>query len=122
MIAQLAKKLVGPLGEELQARGVAAGDFEDAPACVADLVERFHRRRPVVVAFAEFDLKAFAQAFGVALFAAEFLDVQIEDARAEDAHPMLRPAVGHEIAEIEMPADPRAADLIDETRGARAGP
>src|SRR4051812_25799139 len=77
------EKLVGSLGEKLQPLGVAPRDFEDAPASVGDVVERFHRRWPIVVAFAEFHLEAFVGAFLIAQFPAVFLDVEIADARAE---------------------------------------
>src|SRR5687768_16712826 len=73
------KKLVRPLREELQPRGITAADFENPPALVFDLVQCLHCRGPVVVAFSQLDAEAFAQTFLVPLLAAELLDVQIDD-------------------------------------------
>src|SRR5204863_4650481 len=70
----------------------AAADFRAGPAVVADLAQRFDDFRPAVVAFAEFDVEALSQPEVVALLAAVFLDVQFQDALAEDADPLLGPA------------------------------
>src|SRR4051812_47458312 len=68
-------ELVDALGEELEARGVAAADFGDAVAGVADVIERLHHVGPAGVAFAELDAEARAGAVLVALGAAVVLEV-----------------------------------------------
>jgi len=99
------EEVVRSLGEKLQAFSVAAGTsriptrdsrFRRAPASSRASRCRLRRVPP----------RAFIRTFGVALFPAVFLDVKIEDARAEDAHPVLRPAVGHEVSQVEMPSRP----------------
>src|SRR6185503_18022556 len=97
----------------LQTRAVAAADLGDAPAVVADVVEGLHDRGPVVVALAELDAEAVPAAILVHLLAAEFLDVELQHARTEDARPLLGPAVDEEVAEVEVPADVVAADLVE---------
>src|SRR5258705_95783 len=80
---------------------IAAADFGGGPvalavgACeggVADVVERGHDAVPAGVAVAEFDIKALPEPLGVALLAREVLYVELEDAAAEDADPLLGPA------------------------------
>src|SRR5580765_4756127 len=96
-------------------RSVAAGLFGDAPAVVADVIEGFHHRGPVVIAFEEADLEAFPKSFVIALFAAEFFDVKFLNAFTENANPLFRPAVGDDVADVEMPADSGTLEFIDIT-------
>ena len=111
------ENLVRPLGEEFQARGVAAGDFEDAPAVVGDVFERAHDGGPFHVALAQLDLEAFPQPGFVALFAAEFLDVEIEHARAEDAQPLLGPAEVDDVADVEIFVSSLTAAAVQDAEG-----
>src|SRR5208337_3788661 len=93
-------------GEVLQAlRAVATALFGDAPAGVVDVVQGAHHGGPVVVAFEEFNVKALPEAMVVAELAAEFFDVELLDARAEDANPLFRPAEVDDVADVEVPAD-----------------
>src|SRR5437667_4061345 len=68
---------------------VGAPLFGDAPAVVADFVERLHHFRPIIVAFQKRNIEAFPQALFVRLLTAEFLDVQFLNALAEYANPLL---------------------------------
>src|SRR5207247_11263863 len=84
--------------------GLLARLFGDAPARVASLVKRFHNRGPVVVTVKKPD----AETLGHAVF----LDVQFENAFAQNANPILRRAELDHVADVEMPADLRAVDLL----------
>src|SRR6266540_6314069 len=97
-------------------RAVGARLFRDAPTFITNVVERLHHRRPVIVAFQKLDAKAFPEALLDGLLAAEFLDVQFLNAFAEDVNPLLGPAVGNDVAHVEMPADPRTVELVHVTR------
>src|SRR5205823_8514107 len=82
------------IGEVFEAFwAVGAGLFCDAPTVVADVVEGFHDRGPIVVALEE--VGAFAP--GV------FFDVKFLDAFAEDMNPMIGPTDGHDVADVEVP-------------------
>src|SRR5690349_16077901 len=70
------------------------------PARVADFIDRFHHRRPIVVAFEQRHLEALPQTFLFASFAAVFLDVKFLNTLTQDAYPLLRPAIGDHIANI----------------------
>src|ERR1017187_9451624 len=110
--------LAQAVGEIFEAfRTVAAGLFGHYPAVVADVVHGFHDGGPVVVPFEQLHVEAFPQAFGVALFAAELLDVELLDARPEDANPLLWPAIVDDVADVEVPADGGAFEFIDVTSG-----
>src|SRR5437667_2897235 len=89
--------------------------FGNAPTLKAYFVQRLHNRRPVIIPFEEFDIETFATPFGVSTFPAEFLDVQRDDTFAQNPNPLLGPAIMDHIADIKMPADPRALELINET-------
>src|ERR1039457_4887610 len=104
-------------------RGVAAGLFGHHPTVVSDVVHRLHDGGPVVVAFEQLHVEALPQAFSVALLAAEFLDMELLDARPENANPLLGPAVVDDVADIKVPADGGAVEFIDGTEGFQpAGP
>src|SRR6266478_2307818 len=93
------ENLAHPLGNILESFGaVAARLLGDAPAVVADFVQCLHDRRPIVVAFRERHAEAFPKPFVVAFLAAEFFDVQLLDAFAQDANPFLGPAVVNDVA------------------------
>src|SRR5437660_2291855 len=79
-----------------------------APAVIADFIQSFHDGRPIIVAFAERRAKTFPQSFGVASLAAEFLDMKLLNPLAQNANPLLRPAVVENISDVEMPANRRA--------------
>src|SRR5882762_8308659 len=101
---------VQPFGERLQSFGILrliAGLFRDAPALIADPVEGFHDGRPIVVALEE--------RHGEALGFAEFLDVQFEDVLAEQRNPTLGRVEPDDVADVEVPADPRAVDFVEIT-------
>src|ERR1035441_3227124 len=98
-------------------RGVAAGLFGHHPAVVADVVHGLHDGRPIVIAFEQLNVEALPQAFGVALLAAEFLDMELLDAWPEDANPLLGPAVVDDVADIEMPANRGAFEFVHVTGG-----
>src|SRR5580765_787065 len=70
---------VHSLGQKLQALGVSAGHFRDGPATEAGFIEGFHNCGPIAISFEQLDLRAFARAFVVALGAAVFLDVNIDN-------------------------------------------
>src|SRR6266849_8459512 len=99
---------VHPLGDVLEPSRVAAGNLSDAPAVEANFIQRFHDRRPVVVAFEQGNVEALPQAFLVAPLAAEFFDMERDDPFVENADPLFGPAVVDDVADIEVPADPRA--------------
>src|SRR5450759_597961 len=96
---------------------VAAGYFGDEPALVADVIEGLHDSGPVAVAGEQFHVEAFPQAFLVAFGAAEFLDVDLGNAFAQNADPLFRPAVIDNVAHVKVPADARAVEFIDVARG-----
>src|ERR1019366_9459087 len=98
-------------------RGVAAGLFGHHPAVVADVVHGLHDGGPVIVAFEQLHVEALPQAFGVALLAAEFLDMELLDAWPKDANPLLGPTVVENVADIEMPADGGALEFVHVTGG-----
>ena len=43
--------------------------------------------------------------------------MQFLDALAQNANPLFRPAVGDDVADVEMPADPRTVEFVHITRG-----
>ena len=92
---------VHPFGEESEPLGVAAGHLSDGPAAIADVVKRLHHRRPIAVSFEQFDLGPATRV--VRLGAAAFLDVHINDPFAQDANPLLGPAIADDIPHIEVP-------------------
>src|SRR5262245_40322657 len=79
--------------------------FGDGPALIADVIQRFHDRRPIVVAFEVFHVEAGAQAVFVHLLAAVLFDVKFLNALAQDANPLLGPTEINDVANIEVPAD-----------------
>src|SRR6266702_7915523 len=107
---------VHALGDVLEPSRVAAGNLGDAPAAKADFIQRLHDRRPVVVAFEQGNVEALPQAFLVAPFAAEFLDVERDDALVENADPLFGPAGVDDVADIEVPANPRALKFVHVAR------
>src|SRR5437763_14980886 len=87
---------VHPGREILQRRGVfglVAGLLGHAPALVTDVVKSLHDGRPVVVPLKELNLEL--------LEPAVFLDVQLEDALAQNRYPGFRRAVFKRIADVE---------------------
>src|SRR6185503_3761450 len=98
-------------------RRVSSALLGDAPAVVADLVQRSHDRGPVVVAFEELNAETGARPFLVALLAAVFFDVELLDALAEDANPLFWPAVIDDVADVEVPANELAVELVNVSGG-----
>ena len=80
---------------------------------VIDGVECLHDCGPLHIALTEFDVEPLPEAGIVAFFSAEFFDMKVQNAGAEDAEPLFGPARIDDIADVEVPTDPRAADFID---------
>ena len=99
-----------PRGVFEAGRAILLGDH---PAGVADLVEGGEDLGPIAVPFKKIDSKAGAGAFFVADFAAVFLDVNLDDAWAKRANPVLGPAGVDDVADVKMPADERAFKGVD---------
>ena len=108
---------VGALSKKLEAGGIATADFEDTPAVVIDGVESLHDCGPLHIALPEFDVEPLPEAGIVAFFAAKFFDMKVENAGAEGAEPLFGPARIDDIADVEVPTDPRAPDFIEIARG-----
>src|SRR5438105_3182450 len=87
----------------------------DCPTMVTDAIERFHHRRPIVVALEIVHLKSRSHSSTLLLLAAVFLDMQLLDSFSERANPLFGPAVRDDIADIEMPADVRGIKLVHVT-------
>src|SRR2546430_16519625 len=92
------RKLGEPFGT------ITATLLRDAPAVVPDFVQRTHHRRPVVVAFKERNRETCARTLAIAFLAAVFLDVQLLNALAENANPLLGPANRNHVAYVESQA------------------
>src|SRR6266568_3322070 len=105
---------LGKVFESLQA--VRTVLLSDSPAIVSDVVQCFHDGRPIVITFPERHVEALPEPLGIALFAAEFLDVKLLNAVAENCDPVLGPAKVEDIANVEMPADRRTFELIHVAR------
>lgn len=73
---------VDPLGNVLQPLAASAGQFGRSPALKSNLIQSLHHCGPVAVAFPQVDVEACTQPLFVALLAAEFLDVQFDNALA----------------------------------------
>src|SRR5439155_14739889 len=91
--------------------------FGNRPAIIADLVQRFHDRGPVIVPFAERHAEAFPQSIAVSLFAAVLFNVQLLNAFAQNCNPLLGPAEVEHVTNIEMPAYCWALEIINVARG-----
>src|SRR5262249_23078080 len=96
---------------------VSAALFGDRPSGVSNVIQSLHHRRPIVIALEQVDVEAFPETLVVTTLPAEFLDVQFLDSLSENSHPLLGPAVIDDVADIEMPANSRAVELIDIPRG-----
>src|SRR6185503_15126898 len=90
--------------ETLQVLGLATRLFGNAPPLVANVVERLHDRRPVVVPFEILHVES----LGLAIF----LDVKPKDALAKHGRPGLRGVELDHVADVEMPTHGRAVNLI----------
>ena len=84
---------------------------------VIDGVEGLHHGGPLHIALPEFDVEPLPEAGIVAFFAAKFFDMKVENAGAEGAEPLFGPARIDDIADVEVPTDPRAPDFIEIARG-----
>ena len=80
---------------------------------VIDGVEGLHDCGPLHIALTEFDVEPLPETRIVAFFSAKFFDMKVENAGAKDAEPLFGPARIDDIADVEVPTDPRAADFID---------
>src|SRR5438445_11028788 len=79
----------------------------DGAAEVADFRESFAHGRPVHVTVTKIDP-------GVSIFLAlEVFEVNLDDALAEGANPVLRKSVKHHVADVEPSLNPRALELAD---------
>src|SRR2546425_351106 len=79
----------------------------DGAAGVADFRESFAHGRPVHVTVTKIDP-------GVSIFLAlEVFEVNLDDALAEGANPVLRKSVKHHVADVEPSLNPRALELAD---------
>ena len=97
-------------------RRVSAALLRNGPPGVTDLIHGFHHRRPIVVTFEELHVEPLPESFAIALFAAEFLYMELLDAFAQDANPLLGPAVIEDVPDIKMPADRRGVEFIHVAR------
>src|SRR5215472_13654170 len=88
--------------------GLIAGlELDDGAAGETDFTEGLVHGSPVHVTFAEVHP-------GVAVFLAlEIFEVDLDDALAERANPILRKAVKHHVAHVKPGFDPWAAELLD---------
>src|SRR2546421_11003003 len=84
---------------------------------VAYIVERFHDRGPIVVAFEVFDGEAGGEAVFFHSLAAVFLHVELVDAFAQDANPLLGPAEINDVAYIKVPGGGGAVQFVHEPGG-----
>src|SRR4030095_8835816 len=93
----------------------AAADFAQVSFVAA---RQFHGQIP-----AEFDLTdrladflpidaAFAQRYPLARFVLEIFEVEFDDPFAEGANPLLREAVHHDVADVEIGSDPAAIEFV----------
>src|SRR5258708_20053993 len=82
---------VHPLGDVLAPSRVAAGNLGDAPAAEADFIQRFHDRRPVVVAFEPGNVEALPQAFPLPPLAPELFDAAPPSPPFYPPHTFFRP-------------------------------
>src|SRR5690606_5086246 len=73
--------------------------------------------RPVVLVFTNLCLEAFPRAAGVPERPAIPLDVELQNAVTEHFNPVLGPAVVDDVANVEIPPDPRTLKLVDVPRG-----
>src|ERR1017187_4431260 len=112
---QYLSQAVGEVFESL--RDVAAGLFGHNPAVIADVIHGLHDGGPIVVTFEQLHVEAFPQALSIALLAAEFLDMELLDARPKNADPLLGPTVGDDVADIEVPAYGWALEFVHVTGG-----
>src|SRR2546421_12765776 len=81
---------------------------------VAYIVERFHDRGPIVVAFEVFDGETGGEAVFFHSLAAVFLHVKLVDAFAQDANPLLGPAEINDVAYIKVPGGGGAVQFVHE--------
>src|SRR5437016_5089978 len=92
---------------------VSAADFGCSPAAVAHVIEGRQHGRPVAVALAELDVEPGARPLLVTERAAVFFDVNLENSLAENANPLLGPAVVDDVADVEIGPHPRALEFIN---------
>src|SRR5258708_37119912 len=99
---------IEPAVDFLEVGGITAIELDGGGSGIANLGQR-------LVYFGPFDF-ALAQRHPLAHFSLlelEVLDVELHDALAERANPVLRVAGNHHVADIEVRADPRALELVD---------
>ncbi len=90
--------------------------FRDHPASVLHVIKRADHRRPIRVALHELDVKTCTRSLRVADFPAVFLHVDLGDARAKHANPVIGPTVVYDVTNIEVPANEWALERVDVAR------
>src|SRR5689334_9913111 len=82
---------------------IATALFGHHPAGVPDLINGFHDGRPVIVPLEQGHLKSFPKTFFFAALATVFFDVEFLNTLSQKSYPLLGPAIGDHVADIEMP-------------------
>src|SRR5262245_32671927 len=106
------QKAIQSIGEVPEIRRVAAGDLGRHIALVADVGKGAAHLDPVDVAVAEIAPGEAA----VRPIELEVLEVDLRDARAKRADPVLRVAVEDDVADVEVGLQPRRVELVDVAR------
>src|SRR6266513_3068112 len=99
---------IEPAAHFLEVRGISVVKLHRGRSGIANLGERLVYLRPVDFALAQ------RHPLGhLAFLELEVLDVELDDALAQRANPVLRISGDHHVADIEIGADPRALEIVD---------
>ena len=97
----------------LEVGRVSGMEFEGGGALVADVFERRVDGGPVDLALAGIDPAGGGGAGLLVALEGEVLDVELDDALAEGANPILRVAVEDDVADVEVGADGGGVELVE---------
>src|ERR1017187_8464133 len=96
----------------LEVFGVAAGQLYSCGSAIVDVREGLVHGLPIDLAFEERHVFRHALFDGRVQPIGPVLDVHLNDPLTERANPVLRIGVAHDVADIEVRANPRAFELV----------